>query len=195
MQPTKTSLLNDYFLTVDSVYGTYLDAITGFCALVEEYDAAKSRMMAIRSTIPAEAFDGASFTYGTGHPSRPSSRVVHSCTQGEYRQRNDLGGRNHIVMGQLCLAHIYGFWEDCFRGQIAACCGKQKDDLKLDVMGDIRLLRNSIIHHRGVALKNVEACKLLKWFREGDAMILTPQHFEELIPRMKADLAAYVASI
>jgi hypothetical protein len=62
-------------------------------------------------------------------------------------------------------------------------------------MGDVRLLRHSIIHHRGVALKNVEACKLLKWFREGDAMILTPQHFEELIPRMRADLTAYVASI
>jgi hypothetical protein len=195
MQPTKTVLLNEYLAIVDSIHGAYLDAITGFFALVEEYDAEKTRMMASHPDIPSEAFDTASFMYGTGRPHRPTSTLVHACTQGEYRQRNEEGGQNHIVMGQLCVVQMFGFWEDCYREKIAKCCGKNKDGLLVDVMGDLRLFRNSIVHNGGNAKKDVERCKLLRWFHQGDAMIFTPQHFEEVVSRVRRDLSAYVATI
>lgn len=48
-------------------------------------------------------------------------------------------------------------------------------------MGDIRLLRNSIIHHGGIALKNVENCELLKWYKEGDEIFIDAKKFEEIL--------------
>lgn len=184
-------IIQEYLAVVDSIHGAYLDAITGFFSLVEEYDAAKAEMLRQRPDIPAEAFDGAALNYGTGHPRQPASRVVHSCTQGEYRQRNAEGGRNHKVMGQLCLAQMFGFWEDCYRDRLAGECGIKRNDVKLDIMGDLRLLRNSIIHHRGIAKKEIEKCKLLNWFREGEEIVLTPQHFEQVVAKLREDLRTY----
>lgn len=192
---TRSELTNEYLEIVDSVHGSYVDAITGFYALVDEYDEAKRQMLASRSNIPAEAFDRASFTYGTDHPRRPGSRVVHACTQGEYRSRNDSGGQNHIVMGQMCLVQIFGFWDDCYRARIATCCGKKTNDLKLDILGDLRLLRNSIVHHRGVALKDAERCVILKWFKEGDTIALTPDNFEQIVTQVRKDLPPYIDSL
>lgn len=191
----KTQLLQEYIDVVDSLHGCYLDAITGFLSLVDEYDAAKQKMMAQRPHIPAEAYDGAALSYGTGHLRQPQSRVVHSCTQGEYRSRNDDKGRNHLVLGQMCLVQIFGYWNDCYRAKIADACGRNANDLKLDIFGDQRLLRNSIVHHRGIALKEVERCVILNWFCECDTIYLTPQHFEVIVSRTRSDLSAYVASL
>ncbi len=187
-------VLNEYLDVVDDLHGSYLDAVTGFAALVDEYDDARQRMQAWRPEMPAEAFDGAPMRYATGRPGRPQSRVVHTCTQGEYRQRNAPGGRNHVVIGQMCLAQIYGYWEDCYRARLAEAAGIPKNDVKLDIMNDLRLLRHSITHHRGIALKKVEDCKLLKWFREGDVMGLTPEHFEQLIPALRSELRQWATS-
>ena len=162
-------VVREFLAVVDSLHGAYLDAITGFLSQVDWYDKIRSEMVAHSPQIPPDAFDGAAMGYGTGHPRQPQSRVVHSCTQGEYRRRNSEGGQNHKVIGQVCLVQIYSYWEDCYRDKLADLCGKKRNEITLDIMGDIRLLRNSIVHHRGIALKDVESCKLLKWFIEGDA--------------------------
>ena len=192
---TRSDLTREYLAIVDSIHGCYLDAITGFYALIEEYDEAKQQMREDRPHIPAKAFDKSPFTYSTGHPQRPDSRVVHACSQGEYRSRNEEGGRNHLVMGQVCLVQIYGYWDDCYRAKLATSCGKETNDLKLDIMGDIRFLRNSIVHHRGVAVKDVERCVILKWFKEGDSILLTPVNFEDIISRVRNDLPSYIDSL
>ena len=127
--------------------------------------------------------------------SRPSSDIVHSCTQGEYRKRNAKDGRNHIWMGQLALVQMYGFWDDCYRQKIAEASGREKNDLKSDIMGDLRWLRQSIVHHRGIALNEVEKCKILNWFREGDTLSFTPEQFEILVRRIKTDLPECVKSL
>lgn len=184
-------VIREYLAVVDAIHGAYLDAITGFHSLVDEYDEAKSEMLRQRPDIPPEAFDGAALRYGTDHPHQPASRVVHSCTQGEYRQRNAEGGQNHKVMGQLCLVQMFGFWEDCYRDRLAKECGVDKNNVKLDIMGDLRLIRNSIIHHRGIAKKDVEKCKLLTWFREGEEIVVTPQHFEQVVAKLREDLRNY----
>lgn len=187
-------LVTEYLAIVDGIHGAYLDAVTGFALIVDEYDAARSRMQAARPQIPPDAYDGAPMVYGTGHPRQPQSRVVHACTQGEYRQRNAPAGSNHRVIGQMCIAQIFGYWEDGYRGRLADKAGRDRKDVGLDVMGDLRWLRNSIVHHRGIALKDVEKCKLLKWFREGDDMLISPEHFEQLIPVLRTDLRGWVAN-
>ena len=42
-------------------------------------------------------------------------------------------------------------------------------DVRDDLLGDIRLLRNDIVHHGGIATKaNSGRCKILQWFNDGD---------------------------
>lgn len=72
--------------------------------------------------------------------------------------------------------------------KIAETRGIAKDDIKSDVVGDIRHLRHSIIHDIGIATKEVENCKVLKWFNEGDKVFLNEQMFLQMISHVRADL-------
>ena len=54
---------------------------------------------------------------------------------------------------QVCWAiivFIFEYWDGEIRSQIAKIRGVSKDDIKLDELGDLRILRQSIIHHGGV---------------------------------------------
>ena len=48
-------------------------------------------------------------------------------------------------------------------------------------MGDLRLIRHSIIHGKARAKPNIKNCQVLKWFNEGDEIIITQALFQEMI--------------
>ena len=96
---------------------------------------------------------------------------------------------NYRFLGNMALVGLYQYWEGQHRSNVAASVGLQKDDLKAPIMGDLRLLRISIIHHGGIALKDVERCEILKWFSEGDEIFLDEEKFKEIIFYVKSMLA------
>ena len=66
---------------------------------------------------------------------------------------------------QVCwsiITFIFAYWEEGIRSQIAKIRGQSVDDIKLDELGDLRILRNSIIHNGG--LISVADHKKLKLF-------------------------------
>ena len=81
----------------------------------------------------------------------------------------------------MCVLIIYQYWEDYFRGEIAKQLGVKKDDILSDIMGDLRLLRHSIVHHGGIALKEIENCEVIKWFREGDEIFINENKLKQII--------------
>ena len=84
---------------------------------------------------------------------------------------------------------IYNYWEDHYRQQIAEALGHDsKNDLKAPIFGDLRHLRNSILHHRGIALAELEGCELLRWFHEGDPIVITEQMFDEMVTHLRSYL-------
>lgn len=125
--------------------------------------------------------------YGDG-PAGEATQVAHTTTLGERIGRNACDSENCTFFGNMALVTIYGFWEDHYREKIAETRGIAKDDIKSDVMGDIRHLRHSIIHNIGIATKEVENCKVLKWFNEGDKVFLNEQMFLQMISHVRADL-------
>jgi len=191
--------IREYLAEVDSIHGMYLDGVTGFSVNVDEYDRAREEVRARQPGMPLEAFDDAELIYGTGHPRQPQSRVVHACTQGEYRRRNAEGGRNHVVLGQVCLAQIYNLWDDNYRGRIAKRFGKKKEDLRSGLMGDLRNLRNPIIHHRGIADQDLDKFRYLKWYNIGEEIVLTPGHLDYLVSLLRQhlphDVEAFVEAL
>ena len=76
---------------------------------------------------------------------------------------------------------IYQYWEDHYRGIIAECLGKQKNEIKVPLFGDLRDLRRSIIHNHGRAIPEVEHSEVLIWFKEGDPIQLTQDMFGQMV--------------
>lgn len=80
---------------------------------------------------------------------------------------------------------LYQYWEDYHRGEIANDLGIPRNDLRAAIFGDIRLLRHSILHHEGTALKEVERCKLVQWYEEGDEIFIDKAKFIELLGHVR----------
>ena len=91
-------------------------------------------------------------------------------------------GQSERMITQQWLVYLYSAWEDEYRQRLAIAHGHEdKNDLKFPILGDLRYLRNDIVHHRGVASKkNTGKCTVLQgWFFPGDDIILTNDHLTE----------------
>ena len=87
---------------------------------------------------------------------------------------------------------IYQTWEEK-RNKMKKLIPGLKHDVIDQVMGDIRLIRNTLIHCNGVVGKKgckilggpkSEGCKILKWFRKGDKIVLEMHHVLDIMHHM-----------
>jgi hypothetical protein len=164
---------------VDDLYGTYLDAIQGFHNNRKEL-LRIHEILRLEGTLPPNILD-VQYSYGSGSPDAPEHRLQHVSTQREFLERNDSSARNSTIMGHLIIIQIFGLWEDEYREGIAKEFDMKKNDFKQDVFGDLRTLRNSIVHNNGVATSDVEKNQIFNWFKRGDHLVFKQEHIEEIV--------------
>lgn len=184
--------INEFEKIVDNLYGVYLDSTEGFRLVKQQtIDFQNGAISIFKKINPSvaniEYLDSLPFEYGEGHPEDlPLS--LHVCTQGERKQRNSKDDDNFLFIGNMCLVSIYQYWEDKYRTDIGNLMKCKTKTLPSDIMGDICKLRNSIIHHRGIAKKEVENCKILKWFKEGDEIFIDYEKMKKIILEIKSQI-------
>jgi hypothetical protein len=49
----------------------------------------------------------------------------------------------------------------------------------------LRLIRNAIVHNRGVATPEISKCRVLRWFSSGDTVVIGEARFDEIILGLK----------
>ncbi|MAE44427.1 MAG: hypothetical protein CMF63_05510 [Magnetovibrio sp.] len=175
----------------------YLDAVAGFAFVRShvESDQARARSHFRGSEFDSEEFqDTRMFTYSEIFSEDFCTSGIHEATQGEVKDRNKPGGANFTTLGQLCLVTFYDFWNDYLRREYVIAKGhldrEESSELVVktclrehashDLWGDLRLLRSSIVHNRGIATSNVIRCKLITWFKPGDPISITPEHMRAI---------------
>jgi hypothetical protein len=146
--------VQDYAAVVDELHGHYLDSTTGFAAIRSEIEATQAEARQLIS--PGEDVDELALTYGVGDPNDPSSRIQHRTTQGAFKARNMRGGSNYVRAAQLLIVLIYDYWESGHRASVARALGLSgSDELKVPILGDLRLLRQEVLHHQGVVQERI----------------------------------------
>ena len=135
-----------------------------------------------------EAMDKLSFHYGRGDVNTDAALILHQSTQGELKERNSHGGANDRSMSRLLLIVIYQFWEDHYREGFAKAVGVDKNAIVSDIFGDIRRIRNDIIHHQNTATVDGAKCKLLKFFKPGDEIYLSSDQAKLIIQNIRKAL-------
>ena len=185
--PALQGSLLAYARVVDQLYGHYLDSTTGFVA--NERTVTASQQRPVRGLAPGVNRDNLSFHYGNGNPNDPKSRVLHRTTQGAYKARNAKGGSNHVRAGQLLLVLLYEYWESEHRSKVAAALCIERDAIKVPFIGDLRLLRQDVIHHQGVVRpETVKKLEVLGGLVEGSAISLSGQQVEDIVVGLKSAL-------
>jgi len=179
------SVITEFALTVHTVYGLYLDGNAGFShmgRLVGQSLVETLKKIAVENPQAAtlQQVESLPFIYGTKRPTDPEREILHESTQGEFVARNRDGGRNSLLLGNLCLVMIYQYWEH-YRAEIATVRSLQTREVTVPVFGDLRLLRNSIIHNRGIATAGVSRCEVMTWFKAGDLIEMDKDRVRSMI--------------
>lgn len=168
---------------VNQLHGVYLDSVTGFSYIhdivlknqrsIEEW---LNRANPFCETASIDFQDICGFSYDSIIAEPFCAAGMIRSTQGEFKERNRPGGLNFRIIAEMYIVRLYAFWEDYFRKEYAKAKGIEKNDIKDNFWGDLGKLRNSIVHNKGIANNDVNRCKHLRWFSEGDLIDLRPNY-------------------
>jgi hypothetical protein len=186
-------VLAEYSAIIDESYALYLDttaAMSHFAKFFEEQQKLVLQSLIEHATgaTTIEELDKANIHYGIGDANTDQMRVQHESTQGDFKARNRKGGINARSMSRILLVTIYQFWEDHYRSAFGEAVGKIKNEILSDFFGDIRFVRNDIIHHRNIATSDIKRCKILKFFEPGHEICLDEDQVQEVVKALRISL-------
>lgn len=175
----------EFLQIVDDIYGLYLDATSAFREWFKKLtDAQKeiiSRKLASEENSTIEELDQIPFAYGD------KGNWKHERKSIEVKARNKKGGKNHKIMANLCIVLICQYWE-YYRAKTEKAYNLKRNQIESDLMADFRYLRNSILKHKSMGNREMKKCKILKWFKKGEAINIDEIQFEEIIKLIQNEI-------
>jgi hypothetical protein len=130
---------------------------------------------------------------GTGPPNSPDTPPYAGWRLSEALTQVESNGPVETRLGHQWIVFLYELWEHEYRPRLAKIHSRALEDERYDLLGDLRHLRNDVVHHGGIATSgNTGRCVLLRhWFNPGDVVRLEGRHFDEFFRLFPwTDLAA-----
>jgi hypothetical protein len=197
-------LFGEFAGYLESLHTLYLDSIAGYSILHERLlskQQYKKELFGNHECGTEQFQDTCSMLYKElcDKDFTPISRRP-VMKQGDIKNRTKEDGINYLLLGAQCVVSAYSYWEEYLRIEIgkaigvidqhAENCDKTRKILNrhvvCDFWGDLRYLRNSIIHKNGVATSDIAKCNILKWFKPGDPIELDYQKMRVIFLAMSA---------
>ena len=177
--------------TVHAARGFYLDARVGFLYGHERVERIVDQF---RVQNPSHDPEQVAFIYGFGPPE--ARNFQHVVSQAEAMRRMADGGRNHVVLGHWFVVVVYEFWETRHRKAIASALGIDRDHLRLPIMGDLRRLRNAILHEEGrISPGLAREMETLTFIDATDLLTLGPFDIDRIADQMEDGLRNLLTSL
>jgi hypothetical protein len=112
---------------------------------------------------------------GSGNPNIPGTTIVAQLRRTEVIEKARLGGSVEYILGQQWIVFVYAAWEGEYRVRLAEVHKCNVNDLQYPIIGDIRLLRHDVAHHRGIASADHSGkCVVMKpWIAVGSPIHVT----------------------
>lgn len=183
-------VLREYLHRVEELYSHYLDSRMGFARNAQMVRDSQ------RSLGPSARSGELAFTYGVGNPNDAAAAPIIRISQRTFVDRNAEGGRNHALAGQHLLVLIYAVWEHEYRGRVAAALGlNTANDLKIPIMGDLRFIRNDVLHNHGVLSEECEGkLEVLKGLFTGPQVFPEWEQLHMLLVVLRSCMTGIAAS-
>jgi len=188
---TVEEVLREYIDFINEQVGVYMDALAGFeghYTRVERQIFRESRLQSSRigkNGVPETVW--ASYE----DPTKPD--IIHNriIRTGDYLAANSKGGSNEQQHSKAILLFLFTFWEEEIRPRLAAILNIDAHKIKSDIMGDLRILRNAILHSRGILRtdKYRQLKKLSSIFGENAPIRLSYENMHQVFVLMKQDCA------
>ncbi len=183
-------LFHEFATKLEEQHTYYLDSLVGFSILHERIVAEQQNVMKFlgdHELANEDFLDTCSTLYEqiSSRKFRPMS-LSPVMKQGHVKARNRENGQNSFILGANCIVALYSYWEEYLRVEIGIAKGvldsgainneKSREILNqhvvYDIWGDLRHLRNSIVHNNGVAYSKITGCKIIRCFKPEDKVEL-----------------------
>lgn len=127
-----------------------MNSIAGFAGAKMQMERQVARVQRAQS-LKKDARGNQVITYQSFEdPQSPDvvySRIV---TAEDFIHENSQSGINQRQLSYSIIVFIYTYWEDEIRPGLAKLAGKDKKDVTCEIMGDLRCIRNSVLHTKGI---------------------------------------------
>ena len=155
-------IIREYIDFVNQQVGVYMDAMSGFAGNHARVERQVCRV--IRKSKLKENDEQPMVWASYEDPSKPDiihNRIIRSS---EYLSSNSVDGANAQQHSQAILVFLFTYWEDEIRPRLADSMNIAVSEIKSDIMGDLRIIRNVILHSKGIIRHDKH--KNLKLLRE-----------------------------
>lgn len=143
------NILRGFIDFINNQVGVYMDCVSGFRGNTIRIERQVHRVQrptgrAINNGVPVMMYASLE------DPSMPD--VIHHriLRADHFLSANGESGFNHQQICWSIIVFIFAYWDEEVRPQIARARKLPAGQVRVDVMGDLRLIRNSIIHNKGV---------------------------------------------
>ena len=143
-------VVKEYIDFVNLQVGVYMNSIAGFSGAKIEMERQVARVMRAQSRKNDARGDQVITHQSFEDPQSPD--VIHSriVTAEQFVEENSPGGINQRQLSYSVIVFIYTYWEDEMRPRLAKAASTEIKNIKSEIMGDLRCIRNSILHTKGV---------------------------------------------
>jgi hypothetical protein len=121
-------------------------------------------------------------TIGDSHPDEGSWQA--RMKVGDFLDACSENGKFSNDIAMAFIVSIYSLWEENYRIKIAKEVGKKKNTIKSELMGDVRTIRNCIVHENGIFREEPPLLKSLNWQLSPGPLIISSEMFKELINKI-----------
>ncbi len=161
-------VIREYIDFVNQQVGVYMDALAGFSGHHTRVERQVHRVS--RPTKSSIDHTGQDVVVWASYEDPTQPDVIHSriIRANDYIAANSKGGSNEQQHARAVLVFLFTYWEDEIRPRLAASKSVHLQEIRSDVMGDLRILRNVILHAKGIM--RLEKCRDLK--KLGDLFVV-----------------------
>jgi hypothetical protein len=126
--------------------GVYMDSMAGFANIKVKIERQVHRVNHPTGRAMGEKGEPVIVWSSYEDPSQPDiihSRIVRA---DDYVAANSPGGSNEQQQSHAILVFLYTYWEESIRQRLAKAKAVEKNDIKSEIMADLKIVRHAILH-------------------------------------------------
>lgn len=121
--------------------------------------------------------------------------TIYYVTSGPDIYRRIVSKQDETFLAKMFIVHFFEIWESSIRNRIAIVLNKTKEEIRIPILGDLCKIRNSIIHNKGIANRDMNRCESIKNFKYGDPIIMTSEVLWEIKLKLEEAMEKFIQEL
>ena len=171
--------------------GAYMDSLAGFSRNKTRVERQVHRILRRHKGTLNQSGERVVTCTSYEDPTKPDIIINRITPADDYLRSNAPGGDNEQQVARSILIFIYTFWDLEIRPRLGVALNQNESEIKSDVIGDLRLIRNAILHNKGIMVpEKHRGLKILgDMVQSGTAIELTYDQMHRIFALLKQDCA------